>query len=111
MVVGAFRPDPCSSLASCAMPIWRPTRLIDVVFKTEQLATHRSVVTPVAGGIGNDKVQGQARADPVNPVDSRIKDLPSRLGTIAPFHRHFKRNIPAFSFGKHLVGVNATAQV
>lgn len=118
-----------------AVLTWRPTRLIDVNFKAEQIVTQtsdtsatgvmanafqlgvdyellRNVVISVAGGYENDKFHGQLRTDKVSTVDSRIKYLPNRFGTISLFHRYTQRdsNVPGFSFDKHLVGFNATAQ-
>lgn len=118
-----------------ALLTWRPTRLVDVNFKAEQLVTQtsdtsatgviansfqlgvdyellRNVVISVAGGIEKDEFHGQMRNDRVNTVDSRIKYLPSRFGTISVFHRYTDRNsnIPTFRYEKHLVGFNATAQ-
>jgi hypothetical protein len=118
-----------------AMLTWRPTRLIDVNLKAEQLVTQtsdtsatgvlansfqlgvdyellRNVVVSVAGGIEKDQFHGQARRDRVNTIDSRIKYLPNRFGTISVFHRYTERNSnnPLFSYDKHLVGFNATAQ-
>jgi hypothetical protein len=114
---------------------WRPTRLLDVSFKAEQLVTQtsdtsatgviannfqlgvdyellRNVVISVAGAIEKDEFHGQPRTDRVNTVDSRIKYLPNRFGTISLFHRYTDRNsnIPTFRYEKHLVGFNATAQ-
>ena len=114
---------------------WRPTRLLDVNFKAEQLVTQtsdtsatgviansfqlgvdyellRNVIVSVAGGIEKDEFHGQPRTDQVNTVDSRIKYLPNRFGTISVFHRYTDRNsnIPTFRYEKHLVGFNATAQ-
>jgi hypothetical protein len=118
-----------------AMLTWRPTRLLDVSFKAEQLVTQtsdtsatgviansfqlgldyellRNVVVSVAGGIEKDQFHGQLRSDRVNIVDSRIKYLPNRFGSISLFHRYTDRNsnIPTFRYEKHLVGFNATAQ-
>lgn len=118
-----------------AVLTWRPTRLIDVSFKAEQIVTQtsdtsatgvmanafqlgvdyellRNVVVSVAGGYENDKFHGQLRTDKVSTVDSRIKYLPNRFGTISLFHRYTQRdsNVAGFSYDKHLVGFNATAQ-
>jgi hypothetical protein len=118
-----------------ALITWRPTRLLDVKFKAEQLVTQtsdtsstgvlansfqlgvdyellRNVVVSVAGGIEKDEFHGQLRRDRVNTVDSRIKYLPNRFGSISVFHRYTDRNsnIPTFRYEKHLVGFNATAQ-
>jgi len=48
----------------------------------------------------------------VATLDSRIKYRPNRFGTISVFHRFTERdsNVPTFSYQKHLVGFNATAQ-
>jgi hypothetical protein len=114
---------------------WRPTRLIDVNFKAEQIVTQtsdtsvtgvlannfqlgvdyellRNVVVSVAGSFEKDRFQGQSRRDEVATLDSRIKYLPNRFGTISVFHRFTERdsNVPTFSYQKHLVGFNATAQ-
>lgn len=114
---------------------WRPTRLIDVSFKAEQTVTQtsdtsttsvvanslqlsidyellRNVIISVAGGIEKDRFHDQIRSDQVTTVDSRIKYLPNRFGTISLFHRYSQRdsNIPGFSYDKHLMGFNATAQ-
>lgn len=118
-----------------AMLTWRPTRLLDVSFKAEQLVTQtsdtsatgviansfqlgvdyellRNVIVSVAGGTERDKFHGQLRTDRVHTVDSRIKYLPSRFGSISLFHRYTDRNsnVPTFRYEKHLVGFNATAQ-
>ena len=122
--------------ARCSAAItWRPTRLIDVNFKAEQIVTQtsdtsatgvlannfqlgvdyelrRNVIVSVAGSIEKDRFHGQPRKDQVATVDSRIKYLPNRFGTISVFHRFTERdsNIATFSYQKHLVGFNATAQ-
>jgi hypothetical protein len=118
-----------------ALLTWRPTRLIDVNFKAEQIVTQtsdtsvtgviansfqlgvdyellRNVVVSVAGGIEKDRFQGQPRNDEVRAIDSRIKYLPNRFGSITVFHKYIERssNISTFSYDKHLVGFNATAQ-
>jgi hypothetical protein len=119
--------------AYSAMLTWRPTRLIDVSFKAEQIVTQtsdtsatgvlannfqlgvdyellRNVVVSVAGSYEQDKFHGQPRNDQVSTVDSRIKYLPNRFGTISVFHRFTERdsNVSTFSYQKHLVGFNAT---
>ena len=121
--------------AYSAMLTWRPTRLIDVSAKAEQIITQtsdtsvtgvlannfqvgvdyellRNIVVSVAGSIEKDKFHGQPRNDQVNTVDARIKYLPNRFGSISLFHRFTERdsNIPTYSYQKHLVGFNATAQ-
>jgi len=118
-----------------AVLTWRPTRLLDVTFKAEQIVTQtsdtsatgvkanafqlgidyellRNVVVSVAGAYEDDRFHGQLRNDKVTTIDSRIKYLPSRFGMISLFHRYSQRdsNTPGFSYDKHLVGLNATAQ-
>ena len=109
--------------------------MIDVNFKAEQIVTQtsdtsatgvlannfqlgvdyellRNIVVSVAGSVEMDKFHGQPRNDQVNTVDARIKYLPNRFGAISVFHRFTERdsNISTFSYQKHLVGFNATAQ-
>ena len=118
-----------------AMLTWRPTRLLDVHFKAEQIVTEtsdtsstgvlanalqlgvdyelrRNVIVSLAGGYENDHFFGQQRRDKVITSDARLKYLINRYGAISLFHRYTERNsdIPAFSFDKHQVGINVTAQ-
>lgn len=118
-----------------AMLTWRPTRLMDVHFKAEQIVTEtsdtsstgvlanalqlgvdyelrRNVIVSLAGGYENDRFFGQQRKDKVITSDARIKYLINRYGAVSLFHRYTERNsdIPAFSFDKHQVGINVTAQ-
>lgn len=118
-----------------AMLTWRPTRLVDVHFKAEQIVTEtsdtsstgvlanalqlgldyelrRNVIISLAGGYENDRFFGQQRTDKVVTSDARIKYLINRFGAVSLFHRYTERNsnIPAFSFDKHQVGINVTAQ-
>jgi hypothetical protein len=117
------------------MLFWRPTRMLDVHFKAEQLVTEtsqtsstgvlanawqlgldyellRNVVVSLGGGYETDRFFGQTRKDRVITSDARIKYLLSRFGAISIYHQYTARNsdIPAFSFDKHLVGINVTAQ-
>jgi len=117
------------------MLTWRPTRLLDVHFRAEQVVTQtadtsstgvlanafqlgldyelrRNVVVSLAGGYEHERFFGQARRDKVLSTDARIKYLMNRDGAISLYHRYTERNsnIPAFSFDKHQVGVNVTAQ-
>ena len=66
----------------------------------------------MAGGYERDKFFGQARNDKVLTADSRVKYLLNRHGAISLYHRYTERNsdIPTFSFDKHQVGINVTAQ-
>jgi len=118
-----------------AMLLWRPTRLLDVHFKAEQLVTEtsqtsstgvlanalqlgidyelrRNVIISLAGGYETDRFFGQTRKDRVTTSDARIKYLLNRFGAISVYHQYTARDsdIPAFSFDKHLVGINVTAQ-
>jgi hypothetical protein len=114
---------------------WRPTRLLDVHFNAEQLVTEtadtssvgvfanalqlgadyelrRNVIVSVAGGYETDSFFGQLRKDHVTTTDASIKYLLNRYGAISLYHRYTNRNsdIPAFSYDKHQVGINVTAQ-
>jgi hypothetical protein len=114
---------------------WRPTRLLDVHFNAEQLVTEtadtssvgvlanalqlgvdyelrRNVVVSFAGGYESDRFFGQLRKDHVITSDASVKYLLSRFGAVSLFHRYTARNsdIPAFSYDKHQVGINVTAQ-
>lgn len=118
-----------------ALVTWRPTRVFDVYVKAEQIVTQtsdtsvtgviasavqagidyelrRNVVLSVAATYENDKFHGQARTDKIRAVESRIKYLPNRFGNISLFHRYSQRDssIPIFSYDKHQVGLNVTAQ-
>jgi hypothetical protein len=118
-----------------ALLTWRPTRLIDVNFKAEQIVTQtsdtsatgvlanavqlgldyelrRNVIVSVAGGYENDKFFGQLRKDNVLTSDTRVKYLVNRFGAVSAYYRYTKRDsdVPVFSYDKHLVGMNVTAQ-
>jgi hypothetical protein len=72
----------------------------------------RNVIISLAAGYENDHFFGQPRTDKVTTTDSRIKYLINRYGAISLFHRFTERNsdIPTFSYDKHQVGINVTAQ-
>jgi hypothetical protein len=114
---------------------WRPTRLLDVHFNAEQLVTEtavtssagvlanavqlgvdyellRNVILSAAGGYETDRFFGQLRKDRVTTTDANLKYLLNRYAAISVFHRYTNRNsdIPAFSYDKHQVGINVTAQ-
>lgn len=118
-----------------AMLTWRPTRLLDIHVKAEQIVTQtsdtsstgvlanafqlgldyelrRNVIASLSGSYENDRFFGQQRKDKVISSDARIKYLMNRYSAISVFHRYTERNsdIPAFSFDKHQVGINVTAQ-
>jgi hypothetical protein len=114
---------------------WRPTRLLDVHFNAEQLVTQtsdtsptgvlanavqlgldyelrRNVIVSLAGGYENDRFFGQLRKDNVVTSDTRVKYLMNRFAAVSAYYRYTKRDsdVPVFSFDKHLVGLNVTAQ-
>ena len=118
-----------------AMLMWRPTPLIDVHLRAEQIVTQtsdtsstgvqadavqlgvdyefrRNVIVSVRGGYEKDRFFGQTRSDAVITADSRVKYMMNRFGAVSLFHRYTQRNsnIPTFSFDKHQVGINVTAQ-
>jgi hypothetical protein len=114
---------------------WRPTRLLDVHFNAEQIVTQtsdtsatgvlanamqlgldyelrRNVIVSLAGGYENDRFFGQLRKDNVLTSDTRVKYLVNRFAAVSAYYRYTKRDsdLPVFSFDKHLVGMNVTAQ-
>jgi hypothetical protein len=115
--------------------MWRPTRLLDVHLNAEQLVTQtadtssvgvladavqlgvdyelrRNVVVSLNGGYETDQFFGQVRKDHVTTTDASIKYLLDRFAAISLYHRYTARNsdIPSFSYDKHQVGINVTAQ-
>ncbi len=118
-----------------AQPTWRPTKLLDVHFRAEQIVTEtsatsstgvqanafqlgadyelrRNVILSLAGTYETDRFFGQPRKDTVITSDARVKYLVNRFGSVSVFHRYSDRNSdnPAFSYDKHQVGLNVTAQ-
>ncbi len=118
-----------------AMVTWRPTRLLDIHFKAEQLVTEtsetsstgvlgnalqlgadyelrRNVILSLTGAYETDRFFGQVRKDHVVTTDARIKYMLNRYGSISVYHQYSTRNsdVPVFNFDKNLVGVNVTAQ-
>jgi hypothetical protein len=114
---------------------WRPTRLLDVNFKAEQLVTQtsqtsstgvlanalqlgadyellRNVVFSVAGAYEVDRFFGMVRKDDVITTDARVKYMLSRYGSIGAYYTYTNRNsdVPTYSYDKHQVGLNVTAQ-
>jgi hypothetical protein len=114
---------------------WRPTKLLDVHFRAEQIVTEtsatsstgvqanafqlgadyelrRNVILSLAGTYETDRFFGQPRKDKVITSDARVKYLVNRFGSVSLFHRYSDRNSdnPAFSYDKHQVGLNVTAQ-
>jgi hypothetical protein len=114
---------------------WRPTRLLDIHFKAEQIVTEtsatsssgvqanavqlgldyelrRNVIVSLAGTYEKDRFFGQIRKDRVITTDARVKYLINRFAAVSLFHRYTDRDsdLSAFSFDKHQVGLNVTAQ-
>ncbi|MDB5504157.1 MAG: hypothetical protein JWR89_4059, partial [Tardiphaga sp.] len=114
---------------------WRPTRLLDIHFKAEQIVTEtsatsssgvqanavqlgldyelrRNVIVSLAGTYEKDRFFGQIRKDRVITTDARVKYLINRFTAVSLFHRYTDRDsdLSAFSFDKHQVGLNVTAQ-
>ena len=114
---------------------WRPTRLLDVHVNAEQLVTQtsdtsstgvlanavqvgldyelrRNVIVSLAAGYENDRFFGQIREDNVITSDTRVKYLMNRFSAVSAYYRYTNRDsdTPVFSFDKHLVGLNVTAQ-
>lgn len=117
-----------------AQVTWRPTRLLDIHFKAEQLVTEtsdtsstgvlanavelgadyelrRNVILSLMGGYESDHFYGAPRKDHVISTEARVKYLMNRYGAISVFHRYSARDsdIPAFSYDKNQVGINVTA--
>jgi hypothetical protein len=118
-----------------AQLLWRPTRLLDVHFKAEQIVTEtsitsssgvqanavqlgadyelrRNVILSAMATYETDKFFGQDRRDIVTTTDARVKYLLNRFAAISVYHRYSDRNsnASAFSYDKHQVGINVTAQ-
>jgi hypothetical protein len=118
-----------------AQLLWRPTKLLDIHFKAEQIVTEtsltssagvqanalqlgadyelrRNVILSLAGTYEIDKFFGQDRRDTVMTTDARVKYLLNRFAAISLFHRYSDRDsdVPTFSYDKQQVGINVTAQ-
>lgn len=114
---------------------WSPTRLLDIHVKAEQLVTQtsdtsstgvlanavqvgadyellRNVVLSASAGYERDSFFGQDRRDTVTSTNASVKYLMSRFSAISAYHRYTSRdsNVPLFSYDKHQVGINVTAQ-
>lgn len=115
--------------------LWRPTRLLDVHFKAEQLVSQtsdtsstgvlanavqfgvdyefrRNIILSAGAGYEVDHFFGQLRRDTIVSTDARIKYLLNRFSAVSLYHRYISRqsDVPTFSYDKHLVGINVTAQ-
>lgn len=114
---------------------YRPTRLLDLHFKAEQIVTEtsatssagvqanaiqvgadyefrRNVILSLAGTYEKDRFFGQDRKDTIITSDARVKYLLNRFVTMSAYHRYTDRSsdVSAFSYDKHQVGINVTAQ-
>jgi hypothetical protein len=118
-----------------ALLTWQPTRLLDIHFKAEQLVTEisqtsstgvlanamqlgldyelrRNVIASLTGGYEVDRFFGMVRKDDVFTTDARVKYLLNRFSNISLYYQYMNRNSdePIFSYDKHQVGINVTAQ-
>jgi hypothetical protein len=118
-----------------AMLTWRPTRLIDVNFRAEQIVTEssdtsatgvladsaqigvdyelrRNVIVSALGAYERERFFGQSRTDRVLVLGAQLKYLMNRFSYITLEHKYFQRDssIPIFSFDKQQVSINVTAQ-
>lgn len=118
-----------------AMLTWSPTRLLDIHVKAEQLVTQtsdtsstgvlanavqigadyellRNVVLSASAGFESDHFYGQDRRDTVTSTNASVKYLLNRYAAISAYHRYTSResNQSIFSYDKHQVGINVTAQ-
>jgi hypothetical protein len=118
-----------------AMLTWRPTPLIDVHFKAEQIVSEtsqtssqgvlgnamqlgadyelrRNVILSVTGAYEVDRFFGTTRKDDVFTTDARIKYMLNQYGYLSVYHEYTTRSsdVPVYNFDKNLVGINVTAQ-
>ena len=72
----------------------------------------RNVVFSATGAYEVDRFFGMIRKDDVVITDERVKYKLSRYGSIAVYRTYTNRNsdVPIFSYDKHQVGINVTAQ-
>jgi hypothetical protein len=72
----------------------------------------RNVILSATGASETDRFFGLVRKDHVLATDERIKYMLNRFGSIAIYHQYTNRNsdIPVYSYDKHQVGINVTAQ-
>jgi hypothetical protein len=114
---------------------WSPTRLLDINFKAEQLVTEtsqtssagvlanalqlgadyefrRNIVFSATGAYEVDRFFGMVRKDDVITADARVKYMLNRFSSVGTYYTYTNRNsdVPIFSYDKHQVGLNVTAQ-
>ena len=72
----------------------------------------RNVVLSASAGYEVDNFFGQDRRDTVTSTNASVKYLMNRFSAISAYHRYTSRqsNTPLFSYDKHQVGINVTAQ-
>jgi hypothetical protein len=66
----------------------------------------------MTGAYETDQFSGVVRKDHVVSTDERIKYKLNRFAAVSIYHQYTDRNSdnPLFSFDKHQVGLNVTAQ-
>jgi hypothetical protein len=114
---------------------WSPTRMLDVRFNAEQIVTEasdtsasgvradalqvaldyefrRNVVLSFGYTYELDKFFGQDRRDTVSSTTAELKYLLNRHSSIGLRHRYISResSLPSFTYDKHELGINVTAQ-
>jgi hypothetical protein len=114
---------------------WSPTRMLDVRFNAEQIVTEasdtsatgvradalqvaldyefrRNVVLSLGYTYELDKFFGQDRHDTVSSTTAELKYLLNRHSSIGLRHRYISResSLPSFTYDKHELGINVTAQ-
>ena len=117
-----------------AMLTWSPSRRLDVYFNAEQIVgtfdtsltavlangvqlgfdyeLRRNLVFSTAAAWEKDRFQGQPRVDIDYVADAQLKYLLNNIVSLSLQYRFQRRNSneSQFSFDKHLIGINATAQ-
>ena len=112
---------------------WRPTRQMDVHFKTEQVVTTTSDTSPTAALASSyqlgadyelrpnlilspllvyekDKFQGMDRNDNVYAAELRLKHLINNWASSSVYYRYLQRDssVAINSYDKHVIGFNAS---
>jgi hypothetical protein len=124
-----------AGLAYRAMLTWSPTRMVDVKFRAESVVTQavdtavagiradsvqlgfdyelrRNVVISAAAIYEKDRFFGQPRDDRVLASIAEVRYLLNRVWSLSLRHQYTTRdsNVSSFTYDKHEVGINATAQ-